>query len=175
MQYMKLDDVARAELLRDLAAMPAYLRETFEALPQDLVTTGGPDGLFSPVEQVWHLADLEQEGFASRIDRLLNEPHPNLPDFDGTAVARARNYQALSLARGLERFEAARRANLERLRCLPDEAWSRSGVQSGVGAVSLCDMPVFLRQHDQAHKDEIAQWRRYVDAGRARDPGHAIT
>jgi hypothetical protein len=162
---MKLDDVARAELLRDLAAMPAYLRETFESLPQELLTTGGPDGLFSPVEQVWHLADLEQEGFASRIDRLLSEPNPTLPDFDGTAVARARNYKALSIALGLERFEVARRANVERLRAVPDEAWTRSGVQSGVGAVSLCDMPVFLRQHDQAHKDEIAHWRRHVGGG----------
>jgi len=165
MQYMKLDDSARADLLRDLAAMPAYLKETFESLPQALLTTGGPDGLFSPVEQVWHLADLEQEGFASRIERLLNEQDPQLPDFDGTAVARARNYKALSLADGLERFEAARRANLELLRAVPDDAWTRSGVQSGVGAVSLCDMPVFLRQHDQAHKDEIAQWRRHVGAG----------
>ena len=164
MEYMKLDDSARAEVLRDLAAMPAYLREAFEALPQDLLTTGGPDGLFSPVEQVWHLADLEQEGFASRIERLLNEHDPLLPDFDGTAVARARNYKALSLTAGLARFEAARHANLARLRAVPDDAWTRSGVQSGVGAVSLCDMPVFLRQHDEAHKGEIAQWRRHVDA-----------
>jgi hypothetical protein len=162
MQYMKLDDSARTQLLRDLAGMPGYLSKIFESLPRDLLTTAGPDGMFSPVEQVWHLADLEEEGFGSRIERLLNEVNPQLPDFDGTAIARARNYQSLSVVRGLERFEAARLANLERLRSVPDGAWVRSGVQSGVGEVSLCDMPVFLLQHDQAHKDEIRQWERHT-------------
>jgi len=162
MQYMKLNDSARAELLRDLAAMPVYLRVAFQSLPQELRTAAGPDGLFSPVEQVWHLADLEREGFGSRIERLLTETDPQLPDFDGTAVAQARNYKSLSLEQGLERFEAARRANLERLRSVPESAWARAGVQSGVGAVSLCDMPVFLRQHDQAHRDEIEQWSLYT-------------
>ena len=162
MQYMKLDDPGRTELLRDLAGMPGYLRESFESLPRDLLTTAGPNGIFSPIEQVWHLADLEKEGFGSRIDRLLSELDPQLPDFDGTAIAQARNYKSLSLAEGLERFSAARRANLERFRSVPDSAWLRSGVQSGVGKVSLCDMPVFLRQHDQAHQDEIRQWGRYT-------------
>lgn len=162
MHTMKLDAASRADLLRELAAMPGYLRQTFESLPEDLLTTPGPDGLFSPIEQVWHLADLEAEGFGVRIERLLNESHPQLPDFDGTAVALARHYTALSLADGLARFEAARRANLERLRSVPDSAWTRSGVQSGVGEVALCDMPAFLRQHDLAHRGEIEQWARHT-------------
>ena len=162
MKYMKLDDSARAELLRDLAGMPEYLKDTFEPLPRDLLTTAGPNGIFSPIEQVWHLADLEAEGFGARIERLLNESNPDLPDFDGTAIAQARNYKSRPLVEGLERFAAARRANLERLRSVPDSAWARSGVQSGVGEVSLCDMPAFLKQHDEAHKDEIRLWAEHT-------------
>jgi hypothetical protein len=162
MKYMKLNDSARTALLRELAEMPGYLRETFESLPSDLLTTAGPNGMFSPIEQVWHLADLEEEGFGYRIERLLNEINPHLPDFDGAAIARARNYKSRSLVRGLERFAAARLANLERLRSVPESAWVRSGVQSGVGEVSLCDVPVFLWQHDQAHRDEIKQWGEYT-------------
>lgn len=58
----------------------------------------------------------------------------------------------------------ARRANLQRLRDVPNDSWGRSGVQEGVGAVSLCDMPVFLWQHDRAHRGEIQQWERDVNA-----------
>ena len=158
MQYMKLDETARAELLRELAGMPQYLRDTFESLPADLLATAGPNGIFSPIEQVWHLADLEAEGFGSRIDRLLTESNPHLPEFDGMAIAQARNYKSRSLAKGLECFTAARRANLERFRSVPDSAWARAGVQSGVGEVALCDMPAFLKQHDEAHKNEIRLW-----------------
>jgi hypothetical protein len=167
MQYMKLDDPSRAELLRELATMPGWLQQEFGALPVEKLTAAGPDGLFSPVEQVWHLADLEAEGFGARIDRLLREAHPHLPDFDGTAIARARDYRSLSLAQGLERFAAARRANLERLRATPEAAWTNTGLQEGVGEVTLCDMPMFLRQHDLAHREEIRRWFR--DVGSPRD------
>ena len=158
MQYMKLDDTGRDTLLGELAAMPYFLRQTFGNLAPDLVTRPGPDGLFSPVEQVWHLADLEAEGFALRIERLLDEANPQLPDFDGAAIAEARHYRSLSLSEGLERFESARRANIGRLKAVPDGAWNNAGTQAGVGDVTLCDMPVFLRQHDEAHREEIGQW-----------------
>ena len=158
MQYKKLDGTAREELLAALESMPRFLAEKFGNLGVDEATRPGPDGLFSPVEQAWHLADLEREGFGVRIERLLREDDPRLPDFDGTAAATARNYRNLSLADGLASFAAARDENLRRLRAVPDAAWTRSGTQDGVGRVSLCDMPSFLRQHDLAHRDEIERW-----------------
>ena len=158
MQYMKLDVGARRELLHELALMPDYLRHSFASLPADELTTSGSDGLFSPVEQVWHLADLEVEGFGFRIEALRSQVDPMLPDFDGTAVAIARDYRGLSLEQGLQRFERARRENLQRLSTITDAQWSNAGTQEGVGKVSLCDMPVFLRQHDMAHMEEIRVW-----------------
>ena len=162
MEYMKLDPAGRGELLAALEAMPRYLEMTFAGLDADDAARPGPDGLFSPVEQAWHLADLEREGFGVRIDRLLREESPQLPDFDGTAVALARDYRHLSLADGLASFASARRENLRKLRAVPADAWTRGGTQEGVGAVSLCDMPSFLRQHDLAHRDEIERWRRCI-------------
>ncbi len=158
MEYMKLATSDQRALLAELAAMPRYLGELFAGLPPRQAVQPGPGDLFSPVEQVWHLADLEREGFGVRIDRLLNEQEPQLPDFDGTAVAMARHYRALSLADGLRAFEEARRENLAKLQRVPESAWERSGTQQGVGKVSLCDMPTFLLQHDAAHKDEIRRW-----------------
>jgi hypothetical protein len=158
MEYMKLAAADQQALFADLAAMPRYLGERFAGLAERPAAQPGPGDLFSPVEQVWHLADLEREGFGVRIDRLLNEQEPELPDFDGTAVAQARNYRALSLADGLRAFEDARRDNLAKLQRVPASAWHRSGTQEGMGKVSLCDMPTFLQQHDAAHRDEIRRW-----------------
>jgi hypothetical protein len=158
-QYMALPVQQREALLRSLEDMPQYLEHELLALQPELTCQPGPDGTFSPVEQVWHLADLEREGFGSRIDKLLTERDPQLPDFDGAAIAVARHYRSLSLAEGLDAFRSARRSNLAKLRALAAEAWARSGQQQGVGKVSLCDLPDFMSQHDAAHRAEIAAWK----------------
>lgn len=162
MQYMRLDDIQRDELIRSLEAMHTFLRDAFATLSADEARRPGPNGAFSPVEQAWHLADLEREGFGTRIRRLQAENDPVLPDFDGARIAQERDYKSLSLTAGIEAFDAARRANISTFRSMPADAWSRSGTQDGVGPVSLCDMPLFLRQHDQAHVAEIQEWHRFV-------------
>jgi hypothetical protein len=160
MQYMKLTPVERQRALRTLASMKDFLDASFAALTEEERRSPGPDGAFSPVEQVWHLADLEREGFGERIRRLQAESEPRLPDFDGARIAAERNYRSLSFEEGLRAFEAARLANIALFLTLTPEAWSRGGMQDGVGAVSLCDMPELMRQHDESHKAEIREWRR---------------
>jgi hypothetical protein len=61
---------------------------------------------------------------------------------------------------GLKAFKAARMENVQKLREISDDAWSRSGTQEGVGKVSLCDIPSMIRQHDAAHQQEIADWHK---------------
>jgi hypothetical protein len=161
-QYMSLSQDQRQALLATLEDMPHYLEREFGALTDELTRQQGLDGAFSPVEQVWHLADLEREGFACRIDKLLSEREPQLPDFDGAAIAAARQYRSRSLAAGLAAFRDARQGNLARLRAVAAEAWTRGGRQEGVGSVSLCDMPSFMSQHDAAHRAEIEAWKALV-------------
>jgi hypothetical protein len=159
MQYMALPLQQREALLQTLEQMPEYLELELRSLTPEQLRQQGSDGLFSPLEQVWHLADLEREGFGFRIDKLLSEPEPQLPDFDGAAIAAARSYRSLSLSAGLDAFRAARRRNLARLRSVATQEWTRSGQQQGVGRVSLCDMPGFMSQHDAAHRGEISAWK----------------
>jgi len=161
-QYMKLNDVERESLLRSLAGMTDFLSKAFAGLTDEQARAPGPDGAFAPVEQVWHLADLEREGFGLRIRRLQSEDHPHLPDFDGTKIAHDRDYRSLSLQEGLRAFNAARADNIAALHAVSADEWTRGGTQEGVGDVSLCDMPIFLLQHDEAHKAEIDDWSRYV-------------
>lgn len=162
MQSIKLSQIERRELMDSLTGMSQFLRQAFGSLPPEQALAPAADGAFSPVEQVWHLADLEREGFGLRIRRLLEETSPHLADFDGTRIAEERNYRARSLAEGLSAFAAARAANLALLRSLAPEAWTRGGTQDGVGPVSLCDIPVSMRQHDESHIAEIREWQQSV-------------
>jgi hypothetical protein len=158
MRYMLLNDADQATLIERLSAMPTFLDESFGRLSTAQALVEGADG-FSPVEQCWHLADLERDGFAVRIRRLLNEIEPELPDFDGERVARERNYKALSLADGLAAFRQARAENLATLRALTASEWERRGTQEGVGRVGLCDIPLMMAEHDAAHRAEIDEWQ----------------
>ena len=145
-----------------LAAMPEVLERAFEDLAADACTRPGPGGTFSPVEHCWHLADLEREGYALRIRRLLAEDEPQLPDFDGARIAAERDYRRRSLAEGLTAFRNARSDNLSVLRSVTPPQWSRSGTQAGVGRITLADIPRMMVEHDASHRVEIEAWFRHT-------------
>jgi hypothetical protein len=102
------------------------------------------------------MADLENEGYAVRIRRLLHENQPSLPNFDGDRLARERAYQERDLAAGLALFHEARGRNLAALRGLAPEDWQRGGCQESVGRVLLADIPRMMAEHDRAHGADIA-------------------
>jgi DinB superfamily len=168
LKHMLLPPEGQQQLLDDLASMASFLAERFGALSEDEARLRDGD-VFSPVEQVWHLADLEREGFGVRIERLLNEDDALLPDFDGAEVAQRRNYRGKSLREGMRAFARARQDNIEALARVTPSEWTRRGVQQGVGPVSLCDIPTMMLAHDAGHRDEINAWcastaRHVVDA-----------
>jgi DinB family protein len=143
------------ETLAQLAGMPGFLEGIAARFTAESARRRPPDGSFSFVENVWHLADLEREGYGRRIARLRDEEGPALPDFDGARVARERDYQARSVPDGLAAFASARRANLAVLATLAASEWDRTGVQEGVGAVRLRDVPAMMLEHDAGHRDEV--------------------
>jgi hypothetical protein len=145
-----------AALLHALEGMPEELQAAAGKMSATAARVRPAAGGFCLLEQVWHLADLEREGYGERIRRLLAEEDPELPDFDGARVAAERNYGAKSLTGGIAAFHAARVANLAVLRSVPAEAWGRGGRQAGVGAITLRDVPRMMREHDDSHRAEIA-------------------
>jgi len=161
MKYLQLSTVDRSRLFFDLSQMPDFMEKSFSGLAMESLLKNGPDGEFSPVEQVWHLADLEEEGFFLRIMALLDGTAGNLSDFDGDRVAAERDYKTLSFPAGLEKFRQARDRNIRIFRVLDETKWSNKGHLEGVGDITLCDMPAFLYQHDSAHKTEIENWKRF--------------
>ncbi|HSS43809.1 MAG TPA: DinB family protein, partial [Thermoanaerobaculia bacterium] len=157
-------------LLLTLESTPALVARAATRLSAEETRRRTADGAFSLIENVWHLADLEQEGYAVRLRRILAEDDPFLSDFDGDRIARERNYQSRDLAKGLALFATAREQNLETLRSLSPSAWRRTGKQEGVGRVTLGDVARMMAEHDRSHTrditDLIAQFRGHSDSRR---------
>jgi DinB family protein len=145
------------DLLVRLEQMPRLLRRLLDEVPETLVRRRATTSEFSIVEQVWHLADLEREGYGVRVTRLLTESAPRLADFDGARIARDREYLEADLALGLAVFADARRRNVERLRRLDDSALLRGGEQEGVGPVTLANVVHMMDAHDRDHARELME------------------
>jgi len=168
MKYMRLNRQQQHDYLAELESMADFLEACFADLTPAQRIENGPGGSFSPIEHVWHLADLEQQGFAERIRRLQQEDNPELADFEGARIAREGNYRQRSWSQGIETFRRTRAANLAELRGLGQQQWLRRGTQQGVGPMAMCDMPSLMAEHDDAHRDEIGEWLRCHRASQAR-------
>jgi len=142
------------DLFEQLTVLPTTLWRVQESLSPALWRVRS--GPFAFVEHCWHLADLERLGFGSRVERLLAEERPFLPDFDGEKVAAERQYLVLSVGAGIRAFAAARAHNLATLRAMTPGQWERSGTQEHVGRVTIADLPRRMLEHDRAHANEIA-------------------
>ncbi len=157
-------------LLLTLESTPALLARAAATLLPAEARMRPVGGGFSFVETVWHLADLEREGYGVRIRRILTEENPALLNFDGDRMARDRAYQDRAIAIGLALFERARALNLQNLHALRSEDWKRFGSQEGVGRVTLADVVRMMAEHDRSHGAEIAE---LVATSRGQKPASA--
>ncbi len=110
---------------------------------------------FSIVEHVCHLRDIEQEGYKARINRLLSEDEPFLPDIDGDRLAQERDYNSQNPGSALDAFLSARENNVRTIRNLTADQFNRSGTLENVGRVTLEGLLVMIREHDQSHLKEL--------------------
>lgn len=152
---------------------PEDLRELIDALTQtpkivsglvqdfsgsDLKVKNSPEE-FSVVENVCHLRDIEIEGYAARIHRILTEHNPLLPDIDGSRLAVEREYQSQSLSQALKAFAFARERNIQTLSSLATEEFDRPGTLEGVGSVTIRELLRMMRDHDSDHVRELSSIR----------------
>ncbi len=97
-------------LLLTLESTPALVARAAEGLEPSQVRQAPAPGAFSLIEHVWHLADIEREGYGTRIRRILCEQEPLLSDFDGERIAREREYIKRDLAKVSPRSRPPARA-----------------------------------------------------------------
>ena len=141
-----------------LDEFPRILREALTLFSTEEQRRRSASGLFAPVEQAWHVADLEIEGYGARIEQLLRADGAHFLDFAGDVIAEQRHYADLDLESALRRFEAARTLNVARLREATSEQRGRRATQDGVeGFVTLARIEEMMASHDASHANEIIE------------------
>jgi hypothetical protein len=151
-----------AETVERLDAMPELLETAIGAVsPADLKRQPG-EGLFSLVEHACHLRDLEREGYAVRVRRMLSETAPALVPFDGGAIAAARDYPSQDAAQAARDFANARHELTAVIGTLTREQLAREGT-FGDRRVCLGDVVAMMVEHDRGHREEIEQLMDFLE------------
>jgi hypothetical protein len=147
------------EVVRFLEEMPETIRQLILALGDGDLRWKPASEEFSALEQVCHLRDLEREGYGARIERMLSENEPALADFDGSRIARERDYNHQDFASAFQDFAQARAANVRLMKTLSPEELKRRGILEGMGAINLKKLFLLMREHDLSHLKELADLR----------------
>jgi hypothetical protein len=148
-----------ADALSELANAPERVERLTRGLPREETIRKPSPGEFSLLENVWHLRDLEVEGYLVRIRRLLAEASPHLADFEGGRLARERRYNERTLDEGLEGFRAARTASVAALTSAGAGALELPGTLETVGPITLGGLVEKMLEHDRGHFEEMQRLR----------------
>jgi hypothetical protein len=153
-------DATFSAKLADLAAMPGRMAEIAAGIAHTQWKTRAKDGNFSLQEHACHLRDIEIEAYRARLERMLAEATPVLPDVNGAALARARDYHRQDLATAQAVFAALRADMVRRLANLSPDERRRTGVMEGVGEITIEGLVGKMLEHDAEHLADLAQLRR---------------
>ena len=151
-----------ANAAASLGAMPAKLKEIAAALPQAAWRTKPAGGGFSLLEHACHLRDIDGDGYRVRLERMLTESNPSLPDLDGDALAKERAYQSADMAAALSSFTATRLAIVARLAKVSPEERRRTGLMAGTMEITVDKLVEIIAAHDSEHLDQLGDLVRDV-------------
>jgi hypothetical protein len=112
--------------------------------------------LFSLLETVCHLRDIERFAYTVRIARMRDEAEPELADVDGAELAREARYnETQEIAQALADLTGLRAANVASLRRLTPEERARTGILEGVGRITIDQLTEKMLEHDRGHLAEL--------------------
>ncbi|HLE61739.1 MAG TPA: DinB family protein [Pyrinomonadaceae bacterium] len=151
-----------SQVLDSLADTPEILAALVSNLQESELRVEHPMGEFSIVEHICHLRDIEIEGYGIRINRILKEASPALPDIDGSQLALERDYNSQLISVAFEQFRHARQKNIEVLHSLEEEELNREGMLEGMGAVNLRRLLCLMHEHDESHLSAIRVVREWL-------------
>ena len=145
------------DLVRSVAETPDAIRQVVGRVAQEDLTRRAADQGWSVLEHICHLRDIEQEGYAVRIEKILGEDHPFLPDLDGDKLAAERDYNRQPFDQALRSFVAARESNVRTLSGLSDEQMNRSAMFENVGVIKLAQLVRMMGEHDSEHLRQLGE------------------
>lgn len=142
-----------ARLRQTPEEMAALLEATSETR---LITRPAPDA-WAPTEVICHVRDTE-ESFSARVFLSLENESPRWPaGGDADRWAEDRQYLRCDGRVALATFARRRGESLAFLETLTPEQWSRGGIHSRKGPMSLRDLAEFWAWHDGNHIAQLAR------------------
>lgn len=149
--------------MRSLADFPGQLERHYRQIPESHRAwapdswDGVPSEALTAIEQVWHVLDIEVDGYQNRFRRTLAEAAPVLESLDTYRMARERRYQERDGSEALAAFRQARAQTIELLASVQPGQWQRTALFEGYGSVTLRGLVHYLCSHDQQHLSGL-QW-----------------
>jgi hypothetical protein len=159
-----MNEAEYSKAIETLRGAPALVAEATRGLSPDAASRKPSGGEFSILENVAHLHDIEKEGYAVRIRRLIKEDHPFLNDIDGERLAIERSYNQRDLQAELRAFASARLETVSVLERTPVSALGRQGDLEQVGTIDLARLVELMVEHDRGHLEEIERLTHRVGA-----------
>lgn len=148
---------------------PSVLRVMVGGLPEFAARRRGPNGAWSILEIVNHLADEESEDFRARVRSTLEDPSRPWAGIDPERAAIERAYQSRDLDESLARFTREREESIGWLRSLREPDWSRAYHHPTIGDIRAGDLMASWAAHDPLHIRQIA--KRLYELGLDDAPG----
>lgn len=143
-------------LIGSLESFPQRLELCYAAFPESMHNwrprswEGIPSERLTAIEQICHVLDVERDGYHVRIQRVLEEERPVLPDIPGEQLAVDRRYAAENATDVLHGFRLARAATLSMISGLTQPQWQRVAIFEGA-PTTLQGLINFLCSHDNQH------------------------
>ncbi|MEP6988749.1 MAG: DinB family protein [Chloroflexota bacterium] len=105
---------------------------------------------WNALEVMCHMTDFE-DIFFTRAKRMISENKPEFESTDPDAVARLHDYAHQDIQDMFERFVQRRQEFIAFLTPLQEEEWSRRGVHSTAGVITVLELATNMGLHDLNH------------------------
>ena len=140
----------RASLIEAYLAGPQLLRDAVAGMSDADLDARPVPGKMSSKEVVCHIADFEPV-YADRMKRVIAEDAPPLRGGDPDAWMKTLAYGDRDVAEELDLIAAVRNQMARILRTLPDAAWTRTGIHSEAGPLTLEELLRRVTHHVPHH------------------------
>lgn len=151
--------------MSELADLLERFRRGAELVAMATTGAAGPELDYRPADDKWsvrmivcHLADVEVVS-AMRLRQVIAEENPHLQGFNGEAWADHLDYGKRKISQALETFRRMRGENYELLKDLPESAFSRAGMHTEIGRVTLLDLLKLNAEHAESHVKQVQTTR----------------
>jgi len=151
-----MGDPLLSQTLDVFASTPAALRSLLAHLPDAVTSAAGDEG-WSPKDVVAHLLSLNGPTLLDRIRPILERDEPAIPSVDEMATLEASGLRLLPLQVLLDDFARVRADAVAWLRGLPPDAFSRAGLHSVAGRVTVADLVHHKAWHDLLHVQQVCR------------------